>query len=190
MTRPTDLLVILTSAVLTVLLVAPILTPPRSHAEGESDAKVVITQIGNLFAAFIPPPTGQPTPLAADGVELTLKRDQELYNAGETPVLTLVAVNKSDKKCKTKATVKMSSMAPRSPMSRSMPMPVAVFTKEIEIELLAGQTLEIPLETGYAVPTNIVVSMVISVGELHQPAGSFALAAPAPAVQSQAVAAK
>ncbi len=42
-------------------------------------------------------------------------------------------------------------------------------------------------ETGYAVPANIVVSMVISVGELHQPAGSFALAAPPPAVQIQAV---
>ena len=184
MNKPTDLLVILTTAVLTALIATPILTPAVSHAEGERVFVQNQRQNGVVLGGFInlAPATMNGAPLLVDGLELTLKLDQESYKPGEKPVLTLIAVNKTDKKRKTKAKVLVSSTARSSRLMRSMPMPVTVYKKEVEIEVAAGQTLKLPLETGHAGTPNSMVSLTISVGELFQHAGSFAVAA---AVQTE-----
>ncbi len=174
MPRPADFLVVLTAAALTVLIAAPLLHPAPGHAGDEATTKA--GEPVQLEASPIGTPVENALPFVLDGLEVTLSLDRSTCRPGDTPVLALVALNRNGKKCKAKATVKMKSAAPMSPWSRSMPRPVTVFRKEIEVDVPPGEILVVLLRTDHALEENALVDLFLSSGEINHPAGTFVVA--------------
>ena len=106
-----------------------------------------------------------PGTLTLDGVELTLKVDAETSKSGKKPVLTVTAVNASDKPVEIDAQIDMKSMPPpRMTYGRRMPMPEGVWSESCHISLKPGETRTYELTSKAAVGRGNLISFNMTAG--------------------------
>ena len=105
-----------------------------------------------------------PGTLTLDGLELTLKIDAATSKPGKKPVLTVTAVNTTDKPIEMDAQIRMTSMSLGSTMSRRGPMPQSVWSEGCHISLKPNETRTYELAAKAAVGKGNVISFNMKAG--------------------------
>jgi hypothetical protein len=107
---------------------------------------------------------------SGDGFDLRVRlvgqaSDQpvQTLKAGEALRLELVAVNKTDQRVTVKSLVRVTTAAPTSPMSRTLPIPTEAYKDEPTITLAPHETKTITLAKMIDMPERSVVT--VSVGD-------------------------
>ncbi len=162
MTYARDAAVLAGTAILTALLVAPILGPGFARAQDEP----------SLFRGLVANPT-----LEASGVTFALKPAKTAYAAEEEPDLILTA-SAGKSAAKAEITVRLRTTAPSSPMARMVSMPVEAFTKTIPVSLKAGESKTIRIESGVALAAGSTFMVELQSGKQRLSSSSYAVPAP------------
>jgi hypothetical protein len=92
-------------------------------------------QAGPAVRPFIAQPR-----LTSQGCTFALKTDKEAYEAGEAPGVEVAASNPTDKPVDASVWVSVTTRAPTNPMSRMLPMPLALWSHEYAFTLAPGET--------------------------------------------------
>jgi len=116
-----------------------------------------------------------PPALEIGSVRLTLDLDRTAHKAGETPVVTLTAVNTRDRASKLKVVVGMTTVQPASPMARMMPRPTQVWSHSCKVKLKPRQTRTFELPTGVALKAGNVVAFSLRAGRESITAARFSV---------------
>ncbi|NQU24980.1 MAG: hypothetical protein HQ567_27155 [Candidatus Nealsonbacteria bacterium] len=126
----------------------------------------VLTMLGPGQVGAEDPPAGikpmiaQPK-LTVDGCEFTLSTDKPDYQQGETPTLTLVATNPTDKPVETTVWVNVQSSSPASMFSRAPQLPSPLLNRDCSVKLAPGETktVTIPTEIKLSALENVSITL-------------------------------
>lgn len=140
-----DALIIGAIAVTTMAVTLTLLLPARVEANQTPTIKPLIAQ----------------PKLVADGCTFTLKTDKQAYKPGETPRVTIRAVNPTDKPVRKDIWVSISGISPASRMSRRPKLPQSLWRDKCSVNLKPGETKTVSLNTGVKLPsgTMIIIAM-------------------------------
>jgi hypothetical protein len=92
----------------------------------------------------------------------SLKADKTTYEAGETPVFEVTAINTRKQDVKVSVWINVSAVAPTSPMSRMLPRPRSLWSEEVTFSLEPGETKTKKVTCGAALPAGQSVSVTLS----------------------------
>ncbi len=104
----------------------------------------------------------QRTELEIAGCRFVLQADKAEYNPGETPVLTLLATNLTERPIEAKAKLQILAMTPPSPMSRVLAMPQPVWSHDCLVDLRPGQTKQLELKTDAKLAANSQLTITMA----------------------------
>lgn len=100
--------------------------------------------------------------LEVSGVQLTLVTEKDrVYKAGDKPVLTLQAVNTTDKPVRLEVKSGMTATAPQSKMSRMAVRPVPLWNVKREVEVMPLATATVLLETDKPLPAGKEMTLTL-----------------------------
>jgi len=167
-TRMKDLAVILGTAALTALVATALLAPQETIAEDD-----------RLMEMFV----GAPGSLVVEDLTVTVDAGEKVQAPGAKPVLVLRVVSASKKTVSIGLDVELTSMRKPDMMSRSMPMPVAVFSKRIEAKVAPGETRTIQVETDFETKPDTIVGVNLIAGKKRVHAAGFGVKKLAPAAE-------
>jgi len=100
--------------------------------------------------------------LTSQGCTFTLKTDKASYEAGESPVIEVTAVNPTNKPVSATVWVTISATSPMSPMSRMLPRPSTLWSQEFAFSLKADETKSMKFTCQAKLPPLHDVRIVLS----------------------------
>ncbi len=109
----------------------------------------------------IKPQIAQPK-LTVAGCEFTLTTDKPAYQPGEKPILKLTATNPTDQPAEATVHVSLDIRGIELMISRVARIPEPVWNGDWSVKLEPGETKEIELEPGAAIPAAGMVSVSLS----------------------------
>ncbi|HEX5270603.1 MAG TPA: hypothetical protein VFW33_08965, partial [Gemmataceae bacterium] len=74
------------------------------------------------------------------GCKFALKADKTTYEEGELPIFEIAATNTTRQDVKATVWVNVTAVAPTNPMSRMLPRPRSLWSKEVTFSLEPGET--------------------------------------------------
>lgn len=100
------------------------------------------------------------------GVVASVTIDPETAKEGKKPVLTVTATNPGKEKASVTAEVRIEAWSPESMLSRIPVMPKRIWTTSVTLELKAGETKKIVLNSTEAAPARSELAAWIGAPEI------------------------